>query len=209
MSSLRKNFLDGSLPRLPDPDEILRRVLPEYVLDGEFGLAFGVGADGGYGRVCFEERVSPEDIDFAGDVFLLTKKRAQALKAGLLDSEKSAESVLPKSTGAPKNSGSGDAENVGVGLVADSGTEGDVKGGESGVVIFRVSGEIPSEVWNRVGTKLVSKFRDSRVKSLRVGVDFQVEVEGSVARDMREEWSRALADLKLSDKVRIQREDED
>ena len=207
--SLRKNFLDGSLPRLPDPDEILRRVLPEYVLDGEFGLAFGVGGDGGYGRVCFEERVLPEDIDFAGDVFLLTKKRAQALKSGLSGSEKSTESVLPKPTGSPESSG-GDAGNEGGGLAATPGAEGDAKDGEPSVAIFRVSGEIPSEAWNRVGTKLVSKFRDSRVKSLHVDVDFQVKVEGgAVARDMREAWSRALADLKLSDKVRIQREDED
>ena len=207
--SLRKNFLDGSLPRLPDPDEILRRVLPEYVLDGEFGLAFGVGADGGYGRVCFEERVSSEDIDFAGDVFLLTKKRAQALKSGLSDLEKSAEAALPKLTGSPESSGGGAGEANGSLMVTPEAEEG--RGDrESKVATFRVSGEIPSEAWNRVGTKLVSKFRDSRVKSLHVDVDFQVKVEGgAVARDMREEWSRALADLKLSDKVRIQQEDED
>ena len=209
LSSLRKNFLDGSLPRLPDPDEILRRVLPEYVLDGEFGLAFGVGADGGYGRVCFEERVSSEDIDFAGDVFLLTKKRAQALKSGLSDLEKSAEAALPKPTGSPESSGSDAGEADGSLTVTPEAEEG--RGDrELKVATFRVSGEIPSEAWNRVGTKLVSKFRDSRVKSLHVDVDFQVKVEGgAVARDMREEWSRALADLKLSDKVRIQQEDED
>ena len=206
LSSLRKNFLDGSLPRLLDPDEILRRMLPEHALSGEFGLAFGVGADGVYGRVCFKERVSPEDIDFAGDVFLLTKERVQALKSGLGSAE-SAESVQ---TGSPESSSGSDAGETDGSLTVTPGAEEGRGDRESKVATFCVSGEIPSEAWNRVGTKLVSKFRDSRVKSLHVDVDFQVKVEGgAVARDMREEWSRALADLKLSDKVRIQQEDED
>ena len=82
LSALRKSFLDGSLTRLPDPDEALRRILPEHVLEGEFGLAFGSGGkEGEYKRVCFRERVAAEDIDFAGDVFLLTREKASALKA--------------------------------------------------------------------------------------------------------------------------------
>src|SRR5579885_2191290 len=41
IKSLRQAFLDGSLERLINPDEYLRRKVPEFVARGDFGLASG------------------------------------------------------------------------------------------------------------------------------------------------------------------------
>ena len=79
--SLRQSFLDGSLTRLVDPDGVLCRKIVEFVGKGDFGLGSGRGADGRFERVSFWETVSPEDVMFESDVYLLTRGLAQRLKA--------------------------------------------------------------------------------------------------------------------------------
>jgi hypothetical protein len=44
--------------------------------------------------------------------------------------------------------------------------------------IFRLSGDIPPESWNRLGTKVLPKLRSG--DGLRVGIDFTVTIESAV-----------------------------
>src|SRR5713101_9637031 len=81
LKSLRQAFLDGALDRLLNPDEYLRRRIPEFVARGEFGLASGGDPATGFTRVWFSESLSADEIAFDSDVYLLTKSRAKALKA--------------------------------------------------------------------------------------------------------------------------------
>jgi len=53
LKSLRQAFLDGSLDRLVDPDLYLRQWIPEFVTNGEFGLASGGDPATGYSRIWF------------------------------------------------------------------------------------------------------------------------------------------------------------
>ncbi|MFN3413929.1 MAG: DUF499 domain-containing protein, partial [Thermoanaerobaculum sp.] len=86
LASLRQSFLNGALTRLLDPDKTLREKIVEFVAKGELGLASGQRADGSFERVWFEERVSLDEVSFESDLFLLTKAKAQALRAGKEDS---------------------------------------------------------------------------------------------------------------------------
>ncbi len=81
LTGLRQSFLDGSLTRLVDPDAVLRRKIVEFVASGDFGLASGTMADGGYERIWHAEPVGAEEVAFEPDVFLLTRARSEKIRA--------------------------------------------------------------------------------------------------------------------------------
>lgn len=60
---------------------------------------------------------------------------------------------------------------------------------------------IPPEVWNRLGTKVLTKFRSG--SDLKVGVDFSVTVGADVAGNLASELRQILDDLGLSDKIQV------
>ena len=80
LTSLRQSFLNGALTRLIDPDAVLRQKVVEFVNGGDFGLASGDKGDGQYERVWYEEQAGDE-VAFEAGVFLLTKARAEQLRA--------------------------------------------------------------------------------------------------------------------------------
>ena len=72
----------GSLASgLPRGVEAASRAGVEFVVQGDFGLVSGLRPDGIYNRIWYRESMAPEEVSFEADVFLLTKARAQALKA--------------------------------------------------------------------------------------------------------------------------------
>lgn len=70
----------------------------------------------------------------------------------------------------------------------------------SRLVTLRISGSVPSEVWNRIGTKVLPKPKASG--ELTVGVDFSVRLTADAARRLSDEIAQALGELGLLDKVR-------
>ena len=64
-----------------DPDVVLRRRIVEFVSDGDFGLASRDKGDGEYERVWYKESVGAEEVAFESGVFLLTKAKAEQLRA--------------------------------------------------------------------------------------------------------------------------------
>ncbi|MER3395840.1 MAG: hypothetical protein C4319_03535 [Acidimicrobiia bacterium] len=63
-------------------------------------------------------------------------------------------------------------------------------------------GDVPHEVWNRLGTKILPKLR-SAGSDLKVGVDFSVTVNSEIAESLASELRQILADLGLDDDVQI------
>jgi hypothetical protein len=53
----------------------------EFVGKGDSGLASGARSDGNYDRLWFEELISPDEVNFDANVFLLSKAKAKALKS--------------------------------------------------------------------------------------------------------------------------------
>src|SRR5205823_4399628 len=56
-----------------------------------------------------------------------------------------------------------------------------------------LSGNIPAELWNRLGTRVLPKLRTG--KDLRVGIDLSVTVESASANDLQVELKQILTDL--------------
>ena len=189
LTSLRQSFLNGSLTRLVDPDAVLRHKIVEFVESGSFGLASGATADGGYERIWLGEWVGPEEVAFEPSVFLLTRARSEELR--LFDSDEPA--VPPIAA---------DAEEP----VQDPDSQQEQKSkapSDAASTQLRISGTIPPESWNRIGTKLIPKLRVG--VELTMNVDLTVEVAHPMAESLQMDIQQVLNDLNLDDQVTIQR----
>jgi len=188
LTSLRQSFLNGSLTRLLDPDTILRRRIVESVSKGDFGLASGQKPDGTYERVWFNELLGSEEVDFESGVFLLLKSKAKTLK-------KEPEPPVGPFPGAePEPEPGSDQEpkpkpkpEPGPGISART---------------FRISGDVPPEIWNRMGTKIIPKLRSG--SDIKIGVEFSVTIDGRYATSFEHELIQILDDLGISERVKIE-----
>ncbi len=179
LPSLRQAFLDGSLIRLVDPEAVLRAKIPEWVQKGEFGLAAGERPDG-YQRVWYAEPVAPEEVAFEPDVFLLRKERAK---------------VLP--TPRPGGPEPPRPEPAGPGPTPPPPAP-----PEPGRVVVRVSGTVPVEVWNRIGTRVIPKLRGLR--DLRAQAVFEGELDADTWKVLEVELRTVVEDLGLSGTLRVE-----
>ena len=67
-----------------------------------------------------------------------------------------------------------------------------------------VSGTIPPELWNRLGTKLIPKLRSADDLSVETG--FTVKLSEPAAGDLESELQQILADLGLQEQFTIERQ---
>ncbi len=187
LTSLKQSFLNGALTRLLDPDSVLRHKIVEFVDKGDFGLASGQKHDGTYERVWFEELIFPEEVAFETGVFLLTKAKTQTLKEG----------QKPETKAQPVSE-----------LVVEPGSEPEPTTGtqvtpteETKVITLRLTGTIPPEIWNRLGTKILPKLRSGN--NLQVGIEFSTEFSTEIAKTIETDLRQILQDLGIADKIRI------
>jgi len=184
LASLRQSFLNGSLTRLVDPDAILKSKIVEFVSHGDFGLASGAKADGKYERLWFEDMVAPDEVAFESGVFLLRKAKAGALKSGIPTTPTLGSEPAPTPTPSP--------------------TPEPVRGSEAGAATrtLRLVGNVPPEVWNRLGTKILPKLRSG--SELKIGLEFTVTVKADNAGGLAAELRQILQELGLSEALRVE-----
>ena len=190
LTSLRQSFLNGALTRLLDPDAVLCGKIAELVWKGEFGLASGQKPDSGYERVWFNEPVSSEEVTFQPGLFLLLKATARALKTRPEPVPVSTAGKAPVVTAVTSAAGGPEA---GVTPTPVTATQ-----------TFRISGDIPPEVWNRLGTKVLPKLRSG--SGVRIGIEFTVTVDSGLAQSFQADLKQILEDLGLSGRVQIERQ---
>jgi hypothetical protein len=65
-------------------------------------------------------------------------------------------------------------------------------------------GNIPPEIWNRLGTKLLPKLKGG--KEMNVGVDFSVSIDAATASHLEAEIRQIVEDLGLVSKLSIEAE---
>lgn len=65
-----------------------------------------------------------------------------------------------------------------------------------------IHGEIPSEVWNRLGRTLIPKLKTGN--ELVMKLDVSVQVESDTAQGFQQELMQILCDLNLTDTVKIE-----
>ena len=154
LASLRQSFLNGSLTRLLEPDKVLRHKIVEFVAKGEFGLGSGRRQDDGLNRVWFKETVEPDDVVFESDVHLLSRSAAQRLKAPPAPVPPTTPTPEPGATGADNASRDPKAGQ-------EDRTKPEPEPGPAPTErkSVRIQGQIPPELWNRIGMRLVPKLR--------------------------------------------------
>ena len=187
LTSLRQSFLNGSLTRLIDPDSILRRKIVDFVGNGDFGLASGSKGNGQYDRLWYAEPVGTEEVVFEARVFLLSKAKAEELKAPPGDPTQPQPDPIPSPGPEPE------PEPVPVPKPRPDPQK----------TTLRLSGTVPPEVWNRLGTKMLPKLRSG--DDLSVGIEFSVSVSSQFAQNMETDLQQILDDLGLGDRVRVER----
>jgi hypothetical protein len=136
--------------------------------------------------------LAPDEISFEGDVFLLTKTRAKALKAALepaaTGTEPGGTAILEPVEGETKP-GAEEVEEKRQGPVGPA------------TRTLRVSGPIPPEVWNRLGTRLIPKLKSG--SDLQLLFTAKLTVDASTAASLKKDLEQALADLGLSDRLDV------
>jgi hypothetical protein len=196
LSALRQAFVNGTLERVLDPDSYLRNRLPEFVMRGDFGFASGQKAEGGYSRIWFGEVLPPEEIAFDSDVYLLQPKVAETYQTAkppilVLEPEVQAATAGADVTATGPLFGTSPAPAEKGGPIATPVTR-----------TLRICGEIPTEVWQRLGRTLIPKLKSG--SDLHVGLDVSLSLEPDGATGLRHEIQQILQDLKLEDKVKIE-----
>ena len=155
---------------------------------GDFGLASAQKPDGTYERIWFSEPVSADEVVFESQVFLLTKAKAKALK------------TIPETTPGTGPEPEPKPE-PGPGPEPGPQPEPEPEPGESKRT-YHLSGEIPPELWNRLGTKILPKLRSG--SDLKIGINFSVTVDNDFSTAFESDVRQILNDLGLSDKVQIE-----
>lgn len=186
LASLRQSFLNGSLTRLVDPDTTLRGKILEFVSHGDFGLGSGQRPDGTFERVWFDELLATDEVAFDRDVFLLRKATAEALRR---------QPELPPAPVTPDGPAPGPEPPPPPPRQPESPRE-------EATRTLRLSGDIPPELWNRLGTRMLPKLRAGT--DLRVGVQFAVTVSVEAAPQLAVDLRQVLDELGLGHRVRLE-----
>jgi hypothetical protein len=182
LAALRQAFLNGTLERLLDPDTYLRNRLPEFVMRGDFGLASGQTPEGRYSRVWLREMLPLDEISFDSDVYLLLVQTAEAQKAANAPLAVLEPQTQPSST---SEEGTGDAP-----LFQPSSqiTQPPEPGAVPKSRSVRIYGEIPTEVWQRLGRTLIPKLKSGT--DLHVGLDISLLLDSDGASGLRPEFEQ-------------------
>ena len=190
LASLRQSFLNGALTRLLDPDTTLRGKIVEFVSKGDFGLASGQKPDGAYERIWFNELLGADEVAFESGVFLLLKSKATLLK------------TVPEPGADPEPTPGSESIPAGENGEPSPGPEPEPEPTPgAGTRTFKISGDIPPEIWNRLGTKVLPKLRSG--SDLKIGIEFSVTVEGRLAQSFETDLRQILEDLGLTDQIGV------
>ena len=195
LPSLRQSFLNGALTRLLNPDDVLRRKVVEFVESGEFGLASGAKEGGQYTKVWHNETVHPDEVAFEHGVYLLTRAKAELLRTR--PEQEGVEFNQDEANASEAELEQGEEQNAG----ADP-TQSEFDIPPQQKTRLRISGAVPSETWNRMGTSLITKLRNK--EDLHLNIDITVSVDSTESVYFESELRQTLDDLGLSDQVQIE-----
>jgi hypothetical protein len=67
---------------------------------------------------------------------------------------------------------------------------------------LRLSGSVPPEIWNRLGTKILPKLRLG--SELKIGLEFSVTVSADSANSLATDLQQILQELGLAESVKVE-----
>jgi hypothetical protein len=178
------------MERLLEPDDYIKHKFPEFIINGDFGYASGA-QEGGFYRIWFKEELRQDEISFDSDVYLLLPAVAKELTANAAHPTVIVSPIKPET---PDPTG----EIKGPLFPA---TTDDATSPTPSKRTITVRGEIPTEVWNRLGRTLIPKLKMGG--DLSVGLIVSVEVEAETGHGFQQELMQILQDLNIADSVKV------
>lgn len=156
----------------------------------------GKGAAGRYQPFAFKQSVSPIDIEFSDDVFLITAETAQAY----LDQQKQAAAPggsteagttpIPTNTGTPATPPGGTPQPPGPTPTPAS---------PARISSIRWTGDVPAQKWMNFYTRVLSRF--ATTSGLRLRIQVEVAPNDGLSKQQVDDTRNALRELGLDDGV--------
>jgi hypothetical protein len=134
----------------------------------------------------FKDPIAPDEVAFEADVNLLLKAREEALRT------RAVPGLEPQS---------GDEPETPVQLKPEP-EPGTTEPEPSAKITFSFHGDVPPEIWNRLGTKLLPKLRSGN--DLKVRFNCELTVDASSAKTLSSELHQILSYLGIAESVRVE-----
>jgi predicted AAA+ superfamily ATPase len=157
----------------------------------------GKGPAGSYQPFAFNQSISPADIEFSDDMFIITAETARAYLKG---------QTPPTSVGVPVEGGGAGAGAGTGGSIEPGGTPTEPRSTSSPnaatsakITGIRWSGEVPPQKWMNFYTKVLSRF--AAAPGLKLTVAVEVSPSDGLSQQSLEEMRSALRELGLDDRV--------
>jgi hypothetical protein len=204
-------YASPKFPRLLKPDAVKETI--SRGLDAGTIAYVGKASDGGYDPFIYKRSLGATDIEFADDVYLIVKERAEeyvAKKAALpIDPPIGGGGTATTTTGGTGTGSGGVPPIVPTGGAAPG--AGGAAGGQSEpppgaeIVGFSWTGEVSPQKWMNFYTKVLSRFATGG--GLRLTVTVEVAPPGGTTLSKAEETKIALRELGLPEDVAVKRRD--
>ena len=187
LASLRQSLLTGALTRLIDPDAVLRHQIVAFVSNGDFGFASGRTEDGGFQRCWYAEPLGAPGFPSRRMSFCSPSRRPKHSKQA--PTIRSILNPVLRQSPVPTSTVTQSRDQV-------------LSRPPSSDTTVRLAGNVPSEVWNRIGIKLLPKLRSAKEHNL--SVEFSLTVASQTASNMKADIQQILTDLGIADRIQVE-----
>ena len=155
------------------------------------GSRQGRKAQGNFTRIWYQERPSPDDVTFDSGTFLLTKAKAEQLRAPQVELTPEPPPIwdVPTPPQPEPNPFPG----------------GDQPGPATPEkATLRLVGSVPMELWNSIGIRVLPKLKAG--EEMNLSVNLSVQIDSDRFQSLEQEVKQALADLNLGEQVSMSRD---
>ena len=182
-------------PRLLNA-ETVKETIARGVENGTIAYV-GKGASGKYQPFAFKQSISPQDIEFSDDMFVITGELARTYLNTQTIPSPGVTAVQGRVTGVGTGIGGG-AEPGGTPIEPQPATP-PPAAGPTKVPGIAWSGDVPPQKWMNFYTKVLSRFAGTQ--DLRLTISIEVTPPTGLSKQVLEETQNSLRELGLNDRV--------
>ena len=191
--SLRDAFFSSpTYPRVPNA-EFIKGTIARGVESGMLAY-LGKTAAGKYLPFAFNQSISPYDIEFSDDMFVITAETA----AAYLEQEKRG-ATMPSAREGASGTGSGTPSATPVVPGEAPPTQPTPTPVSTKIAGIRWAGEVPPQKWMNFYTKVLSRFAGT--SGLKITIQIDVSPPDGLSKQMLDETKGALRELGLKDEL--------
>ena len=134
---------------------------------------------------------APDDVTFDSGTFLLTKAKAEQLRAPKVEPTPEPDQIWDVPTPPQTDPNHGPGGDQPVPEVPQKAT-------------LRLRGTVPMELWNSIGIRVLTKLKAGG--EMNLSVNLSVQIDSDRFQSLEQEVKQALADLNLGEQVSMSRD---